>query len=108
MSSESPSIWSGYRTTVKDKTMDPAYRIGDVVFVHPTEPPAPDCNILIRSSDGREQIRRLVRETKAHWHVRQWNPERDFMVLKRPELKVSRIAGSFDGGAVAELEAAAA
>ena len=96
------SICSGYHTRVGDTSMEPAYRVGDVVFVDPHLGPAPDSYVLLRRTkrgEKQEMIKLLIRETKTHWHVRQWNPgageKAEFAVCKSEWPKADRVAGSY-------------
>jgi phage repressor protein C with HTH and peptisase S24 domain len=82
--------------------MEPAYRVGDVVFVDPHVGPAPDSYVLLRRTERgekQEMIKLLIRETKTHWHVRQWNPKpgesAEFALRKSDWPKADRIAGSY-------------
>lgn len=96
-------VKDSYGVRVSGTSMEPAYRAGDVVFVHPYMHPTADSDILFRSESHGEQramIKYLVRETHSHWHLRQWNPapgeKQDFSVLKTDWPKADCIIGKYN------------
>lgn len=84
----------GYGLRVSDSTMDPAYRIGEVIFMHPHMPPVADKYVLLRTEtneqDGKKlaMIALLLSVTPTHWNIRKHNPPCDFS-LSRDEWPVA-------------------
>src|SRR5690606_29174189 len=67
-------------------SMEPAYRHGDMVFVHPALPALRgDDVLLIKQGGDRElvaMIKHLVGWSDRHWKLKQFNPEREFQASK--------------------------
>ncbi|MDF2115549.1 S24 family peptidase [Roseiarcaceae bacterium H3SJ34-1] len=90
-----------YAVLVVGDAMEPAYEAGDMVIVHPRKPAIKGKNAIFVSEEThgefRASIKRLVQETSDRWMVRQFNPPKDFHLLKRDWPRALRIIGKFDG-----------
>ena len=78
----------GYGVLVSGDSMFPAYEPGDTALVNPLIKPALMRDAIFFKGDddniSEALIKRLIRASSTEWHVRQWNPARDF-TLKRAE-----------------------
>lgn len=77
-------------------SMSPAIRHGDQVVINPTVPPGPgdDCVFIFDNVDGTMigLVKCLLRSTAEHWHVRQYDPPRDFTLSKKKWRRALRVA----------------
>lgn len=68
---------------------------GDQVVINPSRPPQPGKDHVFIYDDGKGTmlalVKRLLRSTPTHWHVRQYNPAKDFDLLKSKWTKALRI-----------------
>ncbi|MEQ8346875.1 MAG: helix-turn-helix domain-containing protein [Sneathiellaceae bacterium] len=79
---------------VASDSMAPRYEPGELVFVHPSRPPQPGCDVVIEmegepGSPGRCYIKRLRRRTAEAVVAEQFNPPRSD--LRYPVKKLRRI-----------------
>jgi phage repressor protein C with HTH and peptisase S24 domain len=76
-------------------SMSPAIEHGDQVVVNPTIParPGTDCVFIQEDSSGTmlALVKRLLKVTADHWHVRQYNPPKDFNLPKKKWAKALSI-----------------
>lgn len=76
-------------------SMEERFYQGDQVVVNRSLPvrPGDDCVFIAQSPDGelRGLVKRLIRSTADAWKVRQFNPRKDFDLLKRPWSRAYRI-----------------
>jgi len=96
------NVREGYGIIVVGESMVPAFEPGDTVLIHPHLPPAPDTDVVLtREVDGeiRITVKRLLRVTSTHWHLRQWNPpgglKADFSLLRSEWQKCHRVVGKY-------------
>lgn len=71
-----------YAIFVVGDSMEPVYRRGDLLFVHPKRPPQIGDDVIVQlkaGADGerRAYLKRLVRRTAATLVLRQFNPDRE-------------------------------
>lgn len=71
--------------------MEPAYRPGDLIFVHPGRPVVPGDGIVIQMHDGENEplralLKRLIRRTTTKLMIERYNP------AGQRELKMSQVA----------------
>lgn len=75
-----------YGVFVVGESMAPRYEPGEVAEVAPHKPLRRDTDVILygpdRQGDRRAMIKRLVGWTETEWHLRQFNPPRDFTVSK--------------------------
>ena len=68
-------------------SMSPAIEHGDQVVVNPTIPvrAGTDCVFIQEDANGTmlALVKRLLKTTTDHWHVRQYNPPKDFNLPKK-------------------------
>jgi phage repressor protein C with HTH and peptisase S24 domain len=94
------SVKSAYGVYVVGESMVPAYEQGDIALVHPGLPPRRGTDVILTRTDidGTQEvlIKRLVGWTDDGWLVRQYNPARDFELLRR-DWEVRTIVGRYNG-----------
>jgi phage repressor protein C with HTH and peptisase S24 domain len=70
-------------------SMEPAYEAGDLVYVDPHRPPKAGRDIVIQlaakgaGSEPRYFLKRLMRRSGSKWRVKQFNPEKEFVLDDR-------------------------
>lgn len=86
-----------YALYVVGTSMSPAYRPGDLVYVHPSKPPAVGCDVIIqikpkRDGDGpRCYLKRLVRRTADKVICEQFSPAEQVTYALAEILSVHRV-----------------
>lgn len=79
-------VAKAYAVYVVGDSMDPAYRHGDMAFVHPSLPLLRGSDVmLLRQENGQmvAMIKHLVSWSERHWRVKQFNPEREFQLSRQ-------------------------
>lgn len=88
-------IKSGFGVFMHDETMAPRYEPGDLLYIDPTKPPAPGCDILIEDNDGRLKMRRLKsRKENGDLTLVKFNPPGQETLPASRIKHVRRIVGS--------------
>jgi hypothetical protein len=81
------SVRSAYGVYVVGESMSPAYEQGDIALIHPGLPPRRGSDVILTRSDphGTPEalIKNLVGWTEQEWHLRQYNPPREFALPRR-------------------------
>lgn len=81
-------------------SMEPAYRHGDMVFVHPALPALRGDDVLLtKQGSDRElvaMIKHLVGWSDRYWKLKQFNPEREFQVSKSEWPQVHVVVGKYN------------
>ena len=94
------AVRDAFAVYVVGDSMEPAYRQGDMILVHPTRPPHRGADVLLtrRLEDGTlaAMIKELVRWTAAIWVVRQHNPARIFELDRGEWQQVQVIEGKYN------------
>lgn len=79
-------VKGGYGIYVSGESMAPRFEPGNIALVNPNMPPRANNDVVLFKNDGNGKteamIKRLVRATQTEWHVRQFNPEMSFSLLK--------------------------
>jgi phage repressor protein C with HTH and peptisase S24 domain len=79
-------VAKAYAVYVVGDSMDPAYRHGDMAFVHPSLPLLRGSDVmLLREENGQmvAMIKHLVSWNERQWRVKQFNPEREFHLSRQ-------------------------
>jgi phage repressor protein C with HTH and peptisase S24 domain len=79
-------VAKAYAVYVVGDSMDPAYRHGDMAFVHPSLPLLRGNDVmLLREENGQmvAMIKQLISWNERHWRVKQFNPEREFQLSRQ-------------------------
>lgn len=94
------AVRDAFAVYVVGDSMEPAYRQGDMILVHPTRPPHRGADVLLsrRLEDGTlaAMIKELVRWTAAIWVVRQHNPARVFELDRGEWQQVQVVEGKYN------------
>jgi phage repressor protein C with HTH and peptisase S24 domain len=95
-------VKDGYAVLVIGDSMEPAFEAGQMALVNPRLPAlrGKDAIFVANEQHGefRATIKRLVQSTAEDWHVRQFNPPKEFKLSKQEWPKALRVVGKFDGG----------
>lgn len=87
-------VADGYGIIVTGDSMSPVHKSGSIALVNPHQPwrAGDTCVFRSHADDGTVQIiiKELRRFTDTTWHVRQYNPKKDFS-LKRDEWQVCHV-----------------
>jgi phage repressor protein C with HTH and peptisase S24 domain len=80
------SVLDAYGVFIQGESMVPRYEPGEVVEVAPHRPMRHNIDVVLQSTgeDGerRALVKRLLRWTDTEWHVRQYNPQKDYVLLR--------------------------
>jgi phage repressor protein C with HTH and peptisase S24 domain len=94
-------VSEGYAVLVTGESMEPVYEPGDMAIVNPRWPLVRNKDVIIVCDESlgefRAVIKRLIKWTDTHWHVRQFNEPRDFTLDRRDWPKAYRVVGRFAG-----------
>ena len=66
--------------------MEPVYETGDIIYVDPHRPPRAGRDVVIqlvaKTPGGEERyfLKRLVRRSGNKWRLKQFNPEKEFVL----------------------------
>lgn len=75
------NVRSSYGVIVTNESMIPVFRPGDIALVNPHLPPHPNEEVVLqceRHGSRFGMIKTFVRSSSHAYHLRQWNPRRDF------------------------------
>lgn len=93
-------VKGAYALIIVGDSMVPEYEPGDTALVNPTLPPVRDVTCIFyteKHGEARATIKRLIRVTEEHWHVRQWNPpdgaSSDFKLSRKEWPTCHRVVG---------------
>lgn len=94
-------VRDGYAVVVVGESMCPAYEPGDMAIVHPRLPIVLNKTyIFSNGSEGNDYIgtvKRLIGQSATEWRVQQYNPPREFVLLKADWPKAVRVVGKYEG-----------
>lgn len=92
-------VAKAYAVYVVGDSMDPAYRHGDMAFVHPSLPLLRGTDVmLLREENGQmvAMVKHLVSWNERHWRVRQFNPEREFQLSRQEWQQANVIVAKYN------------
>jgi len=100
---ERPSILENvpdaFAMYVVNDSMEPRYRQGDLLLVHPRRPVRPGNDVLcVRVSENREHlamIKQLVRMNAKEIVLLQFNPRKEIIVSRRDLASLHRVLGAY-------------
>lgn len=100
---ERPSILENvpdaFAMYVVNDSMEPRYRQGDLLLVHPRRPVRPGNDVLcVRVSENREHlamIKQLVRMNAREIVLLQFNPKKEIVVKRRDLASLHRVLGAY-------------
>jgi phage repressor protein C with HTH and peptisase S24 domain len=94
------NVRKAFAVYVIGDSMDPAYRHGDMVFVHPALPALRGDDVLLTKQGGDREmvamIKHLVGWNDRHWRLKQYNPEREFQVSRSEWQQVHVVVGKYN------------
>lgn len=92
-------VHGGFGMYVIGDSMEPVYRQGDMILVHPKRPPGRGDDVLIVKSDGNGThdalVKTLVALDDTRARVRQYNPPAEFDLPRADIFGVYLIVGSY-------------
>jgi transcriptional regulator with XRE-family HTH domain len=75
-------VKDAYGVRITGESMIPAFRPGDIAFVHPHLVPLPEADEVVLQKDDHGTryglIKTFMGKTNLHWKLRQWQPKKDF------------------------------
>lgn len=93
------SVPDAYGILITGDSMIPAFEPGDTAWVNPKLPPMRDVDVILYQEDGHGEakatIKRLIGWTTNEWHLRQYNPPKDFKLRREEWPKIHRVVGKF-------------
>ena len=93
------NVASGFGMYVVGDSMEPVYRQGDMILVHPNRPPNPGDDVLVVKKNGAEEYEALVKTLAASndegYRLRQFNPADEFTVPRSEIQAVYMIVGKY-------------
>lgn len=87
-----------YAVRVTGESMVPALRPGDLAFVDPYSTPRRDDDVVLQRDEAGSMfgiVKTYLGEDKNHYHLRQYNPKRDFKVSRKDWVKCHLIVGKY-------------
>lgn len=75
-----------YCIYAEGSSMEPVYEAGDLIYVDPHRPPRAGRDVVIQlvakgpAGEDRFFLKRLVRRSGSKWRVKQFNPEKEFVL----------------------------
>lgn len=94
------NVKKGFGMYVVGDSMEPAYRQGDMILVHPHKPANKGDDVLIvkTNGDGRQEalVKQLVSMDDRAVRVKQWNPAKSFTVPRGEVSGIYVIVGKYN------------
>jgi phage repressor protein C with HTH and peptisase S24 domain len=94
------TVRAAYGVYIVGESMSPAYEQGDVALVHPGLPPRRGADVILirQDADGTRHVlvKRLTGWDDRDWHVRQYNPPRDFTLPRTAWAEIQPIVGKYN------------
>lgn len=93
------NVDSGFGMYVVGESMEPAYRQGDMILVHPNRPANPGDDVLVVKKDGSEEYEALIKTLLSangdDIRLKQYNPADEFTVPKTEIHAIYLIVGKY-------------
>jgi phage repressor protein C with HTH and peptisase S24 domain len=93
-------VAGGFGLYVAGESMEPAYRQGDIVLLHPSMPPRRgDDVVLVRVDEHNDRhalVKQLVDWSEDTWTVRQYNPAETFTLQRQDWSQVHVVVGRYN------------
>ena len=89
-------VTDAFAVFAREDSMDPMYRNGQVLLIHPHLPIRPGDGILIIKQDDHALVKCLIRRTQAELRVRQFNPATEFVIAATEIRALYRVVGALD------------
>lgn len=94
------NVKRAYGLIIVGESMIPEYEPGDTALINPNLPPLAGHTYVfyaVRPGEDRATIKRLVRASNEFWHVKQWNPKREFKLSRKEWGIAHRVVGRYCG-----------
>lgn len=95
------NVKDGYAVLVVGDSMDPAFEAGDMAVVNPRLAPLRGTDVILVAHEDEgaftATIKRLLSWSAKDWHLRQFNPRKDYTLPKREWPKALRVVGKYYG-----------
>lgn len=89
-----------YGIYIVGDSMSPRYEPGDKALIDPNRPAWSGDDVVLfqlrADNEAVAMIKRLVRVTKEHWHLKQFNPAREFTVERKLWVTCHVVVGSLN------------
>ncbi len=83
---------------VVNDSMSPRYEPGDILFVHPSQPPSRGSFVVVELSDQEAYVKQLVAQTADAITLREYHPAlREFSVPRARVKSLYRVVGTWEG-----------
>lgn len=94
------NVKNSYGVYIVGESMIPAFEPGDMALVHPHLPPARDKNVVLFHTPPAEEaeciIKKLLTFSERDWHLRQYNPAKDFTEARVDWPICHRVVGKYE------------
>lgn len=94
-------VREGFAILVTGESMLDLYEPGDMAIVNPRLPVVRNKEAIFIKDETRGEfvatIKRLMRSSPTEWHVKQYNPLKEFALSKREWPKALRVVGKYNG-----------
>lgn len=99
---ELENVKGGYGLLVKGSSMVPAFREGDMALVNPHLPPGREKNVILyHTPPFGGEVEAMIKELQGWndrvWHLKQWNPVKEFDEFRQEWPTCHRVVGKYDG-----------
>lgn len=99
---ELESVKGGYGLLIKGDSMIPALWEGDMALVNPHLPPARQKNVILYHTPPHGgEVEAIVKQLQGWndrvWHLKQWNPMKEFDEFRQEWSTCHRVVGKYDG-----------
>lgn len=91
-------VKTAYGLYVVGESMLHEFEPGNIALVNPVLPPVQNTTCVLyaeRDGEARATIKRLLRAGSDKWHLRQWNPEKDFSLSRKEWGVCHRVIGKY-------------
>lgn len=82
---------------VAGKSMEPRFRIGEVIYINPAKPVDIGCYVLVELLDGSAYVKELIKQTQTKVILRQYNPAKDLEIASTEVKNIYRVVGCSEG-----------
>lgn len=95
------NVRAGFGMYVVGDSMEPAYRQGDMILIHPNRPPNAGDDVLVIKRNGDDSdhealIKRLIAESSQTVRLAQFNPPEEFSIARDDVQAVFLIVGKYN------------
>lgn len=86
-------VTDAFAVFVTGDSMEDAVLEGTILLVHPHQPARPRDLCVLELASGEVVIKRLLRRTQGEYHLRQYNPSKDFSLPTSQVKRCFRVVG---------------